>query len=184
MKRIEMQAGEVYGRLTITHRVLGTKRTTYAATCECGKTIEADAVNIRRGNTQSCGCLIKDVSRDYCRRPLLQVIATQIGHYYKRNAKMRNLRWELDDATVTTLIQGACHYCGEIGVTETTTRSTCSSAKRRTMRNNGIDRIDNSIGYTKENAVTCCKHCNIAKSTMTVDDFLSWIGKVYRFNNK
>ena len=34
-----------------------------------------------------------------------------------------------------------------------------------------------------ENGVACCKYCNTAKNTMSVDEFLKWIGRVYEFNN-
>ena len=50
------------------------------------------------------------------------------------------------------------------------------------IRVNGIDRIDSNIGYTKENSVSCCKFCNTAKSTMSRDEFLKWIKKVYEYN--
>ena len=55
----------------------------------------------------------------------------------------------------------SCFYCGE-------------NEKRI-----GIDRIDNSIGYTKENSVSCCKICNYMKRTMTKEDFLNHIKKIY-----
>ena len=51
------------------------------------------------------------------------------------------------------------------------------------LKCNGIDRIDSSKGYTVENSVACCKYCNTAKNTMSVDEFLKWIGRVYEFNN-
>ena len=51
------------------------------------------------------------------------------------------------------------------------------------LKCNGIDRIDSSKGYTVENSVPCCKYCNTAKNTMSVDEFLKWIGRVYKFNN-
>lgn len=44
---------------------------------------------------------------------------------------------------------------------------------------NGIDRIDNSKGYTKENSITACKQCNISKSTYSQQDFINWINNCY-----
>lgn len=32
----------------------------------------------------------------------------------------------------------------------------------------GIDRVDNSQGYTRENAVACCARCNTLKKAVTV----------------
>ena len=40
---------------------------------------------------------------------------------------------------------------------------------------NGIDRIDNNIGYTIDNSVSCCKYCNFAKNDFLLDEFLLWI---------
>ena len=42
---------------------------------------------------------------------------------------------------------------------------------------NGIDRIDNNIGYESKNVVSCCKICNYAKSNMNYKDFILWIQK-------
>ena len=48
-----------------------------------------------------------------------------------------------------------CHYCGKDGP-------------------NGIDRIDNQIGYIKENCVPACKHCNYVKGDLSLEDFNVW----------
>src|SRR3990167_5146505 len=61
----------------------------------------------------------------------------------------------------TEIVSRPCIYCGE-------------SKERR-----GIDRIDNSIGYTKENSAPCCKICNYMKKTMTVSNFLAHVKKIY-----
>jgi hypothetical protein len=43
-----------------------------------------------------------------------------------------------------------------------------------------IDRVDNSREYTKDNCVACCKQCNVAKHTTTLEDFLSWVERLYK----
>lgn len=48
---------------------------------------------------------------------------------------------------------------------------------------NGIDRVNNDIGYIKNNCIPCCKICNRAKNSMSYDDFLNWI-KILVKNNK
>ena len=58
-----------------------------------------------------------------------------------------------------------CSYCGDNGKV-------------------GIDRIDNSKGYTKENSTPACKLCNFMKKAMTVQDFLNHIKKIYQYNAK
>ena len=64
------------------------------------------------------------------------------------------------------LVSKFCIYCGE-------------SEKRI-----GIDRIDNSIGYTKENSAPCCALCNFMKKAMSKNEFLSHIKKIYEFKIK
>ena len=43
---------------------------------------------------------------------------------------------------------------------------------------NGVDRDNNLIGYTKENSVPCCTDCNYAKGTMTGSDFVEHVKKI------
>ena len=53
------------------------------------------------------------------------------------------------------IVKKPCFYCNNINNTL------------------GIDRIDNNIGYTKENAVSCCGICNRMKMNSTFNDFLN-----------
>ena len=46
----------------------------------------------------------------------------------------------------------------------------------------GIDRVDNSLGYTLENSVSCCSKCNYMKKTLNVENFLLHIAKIYNYN--
>ena len=77
------------------------------------------------------------------------------------NAKRRGYEFSLSFEDFDAITSRSCFYCGE-------------NEKRI-----GIDRIDNSIGYTKENSVSCCKICNYMKRTMTKEDFLNHIKKIY-----
>lgn len=54
--------GEVYGRATITSTGYLTKhkQRKVKCLCLCGKAFEALLLNLRRGNTQSCGCILRD----------------------------------------------------------------------------------------------------------------------------
>jgi len=44
---------------------------------------------------------------------------------------------------------------------------------------NGIDRLDNDLGYVPGNVVSACGRCNKAKLTMPVGDVLAWVKAVY-----
>lgn len=45
---------------------------------------------------------------------------------------------------------------------------------------NGIDRYDNSIGYTKDNCRPCCADCNYMKKDMNYEDFVEHAEKIYK----
>ena len=48
------------------------------------------------------------------------------------------------------------------------------------LKINGIDRIDNNIGYTKENSVPCCEICNKAKRDMSYNDFINYLKRIVK----
>lgn len=84
------------------------------------------------------------------RRPDLNRLAS-----VKSSAGNRNLQWGIPQALGLDLITDACFYCG---------------ASPGPV--NGIDRVDNSRGYTEDNVVSCCFRCNEWKRAHKVDDFL------------
>lgn len=47
---------------------------------------------------------------------------------------------------------------------------------------NGLDRLDNAVGYTVENCVPCCYTCNHAKGKMSVEAFKVWLNRLTAFH--
>jgi hypothetical protein len=45
-------------------------------------------------------------------------------------------------------------------------------------RPNGIDRVDNTLGYELGNVIPCCSVCNRAKSNLPLDYFLRWYNTI------
>jgi len=74
----------------------------------------------------------------------------------------------------------SCYYCGiepkNIIKTRVFNNGNYSS--------NGIDRIDNSLGYELGNTVACCKICNIAKNNLTIDQWYEWLDRITKFRSK
>ena len=94
---------------------------------------------------------------------------------YSRGATRRGLSFSLDEPQFKNLTSSTCHYCG-----------VCPERTRRPLRGcnepyqfNGIDRINNDLGYELGNVVPCCFTCNSSKRAMSRGDFLSWIARVY-----
>ena len=171
-RRID-ETGNVYGRLT----VLGPapKRDASAiweCQCECGSLTNIRGFTLREG-ALSCGCLRRENFKpktlahgEACRN---RVIANTIS-----NAKRRGLAWELSIEQVTALLTKDCQYCG----------SPPGQVSRGRGHNgefiyNGLDRVDNALGYAPDNVVACCGVCNTAKSNMTMLEFSAWLRRVY-----
>ena len=69
---------------------------------------------------------------------------------YKKKAKERDLEWNLDDEDAKEMMTSPCTYCGILPED----------------RVNGIDRVDNAVGYVPSNCVPCCTTCNLMKGCM------------------
>lgn len=91
--------------------------------------------------------------------------ASPLGRYnaLRGKAKTNNHVCTLTLEEYTAIIASdICHYC------QFPTNVSTGSA---------LDRIDNSIGYTKENVVLCCRACNVAKSDyFTYEEMVTTIG--------
>lgn len=82
---------------------------------------------------------------------------------YKERAEKKSLEFELTKEEFDTLKDNACAYC--------------SRANTATHKN-GIDRMDNSKGYTMDNCVTCCGQCNQMKTNMGYNEYIGQCQRV------
>lgn len=98
---------------------------------------------------------------------------------YVRGAKKRNLKFELTDDEFSKLTKEKCFYCGE--VPNKIIKSNYKSGISDIYVYNGIDRIDNSIGYELKNCVSCCKNCNYFKANLSPMEFLNHVNKIYEY---
>ena len=65
IRAIKEEPGATYGRLTVIERDGSAgRRTAWKCRCSCGEVITVSSNSLRRGNTQSCGCLMMDVLRE------------------------------------------------------------------------------------------------------------------------
>lgn len=72
------------------------------------------------------------------------------------------------------LFKKNCHYC------QAPPSNKLKFENKVIGRYQGIDRVDNSLGYLTTNIVPCCKHCNSFKSDRTYDDFIRHVRKLYK----
>jgi len=95
---------------------------------------------------------IRSYYREWAKTP------TGVLKYYRRNAKDRNIEFKITKETIEKYWEDVCYYCSE--------------SQRR-----GLDRVDNTKGYTEDNIVPACEMCNWMKRDTTQEHFIRkcWI---------
>ncbi len=142
--------------------------------CECSceeKNRSAITTNsLLSGNSESCGCLYKTR-----KLPNGESSFNKVYNQYKSDARKKDRKFNLTKEQAKILFKGNCYYCG------------CKPSRVKKNNNNtgnfvynGIDRIDNNIGYEIDNCVSCCYICNKAKGQLPQKDFLIWVSRLHK----
>lgn len=192
--RPSTQVGRQYGRLTVLEEIPYTdeevrtlssdkrwKRKRAVCRCTCGTIKEYRLRNLSEGDTRSCGCLSIELALANLKsiqsvRPQQSPEIAGARHAFicaRNNAKKRGIPFQLTQDEVTAYGTQPCHYCGTI-------KSNRIILSNGEFWYNGIDRQDNTRGYTLKNCVPCCKLCNHFKGKRTVNEFLSWAERAYQ----
>lgn len=175
--------GTIVNGLKISNYFSDKGRQFFDCICLCGRTFAARVDSIKAGTTQSCGCLRGDLVSQKNRLPDNLGPFNLVLRIYKKNAQKRNLDFLLSSEEFKRLIFSKCNYCGnEPKLSKFTTSQ--KNRRDREIAYNGVDRINNDIGYTLDNCVSCCSICNAAKSDMSYEDFINWIKRLVSFNVK
>ena len=79
-------------------------------------------------------------------------------HYtnYKRSAQDKRLDFTIPEEDFMNIVKNPCYYCGIL----------------QEKGFNGIDRLDSTQYYTKENCVSCCEMCNMMKGSVGPNIFV------------
>lgn len=99
---------------------------------------------------------------------------------YIRNAANRDIPMNLKFEEFNELIGQNCYYCGAEPIVHESLIDR-SNKSEPMLKHNGIDRLDSSIGYEKDNCVPCCYICNRAKAQLGTKEFLAHIKKIYDY---
>jgi hypothetical protein len=164
-----IEVGKRFGRLVIRKktRVSGKHGWFYQCDCDCGGENLVRGSVLKRGMTQSCGCLQGGVLPDR------KAAQNMVMHGYRKNARKRGLTFDLTFEEAEPYFQGDCHYCGC-----PPSNQACATERSGSYTYNGIDRLDNRQGYIKGNMVACCRDCNWAKHTLEVENFLDHVEEI------
>lgn len=144
--------------------------------CDCGKELVVSADSLRTGNTKSCGCYQKDRASEASRLPKGEAAFNAVYCCYRCHARVLEIPFELSKDVFRKLITQDCFYCGS-------PPDECYHSNRHRngkFKRNGLDRMDNTKGYSEDNVVPSCKKCNIMKKAMDVGEFLGHIADIAR----
>jgi hypothetical protein len=82
---------------------------------------------------------------------------------YESNANRRGYNFEISEDEFYMIISNNCYLCGK---------------QTNNSHINGIDRLDNNIGYILNNCRTCCSSCNYLKNKYNMNDVLEKLLKI------
>lgn len=153
--------------------------------CDCGIEQIVRGSNLQSGGSKSCGCLSREkavvVSRmNFAERWALNTLPTgrsnAYGIYraYIAGAKKRKLLFELRFDDFLKMTASDCTYCGAHP-----SRVSTRARSNGPWVYNGIDRVDNQLGYVQGNMVPCCYRCNTCKKNHTLTEFFAWIRRIH-----
>jgi hypothetical protein len=171
---VDYRIGERYGKLLVKEAAptfiatSGRESIRVLCDCDCGVSVVVGLGDIRSGKTTTCGAhpLYEDRS--------LPAFNNLFNHTYKSRALKSGKVFEITEEQFRELTKQDCFYCGS----EPQSRSIRSGKYTSEYAYNGLDRVDNSVGYTLNNVVPCCFDCNHAKATLTQSAFLSLARKI------
>ena len=85
---------------------------------------------------------------------------------YKNSAEVKQLVFEFTKEEFVKIVESPCNYCGII----------------QEKGFNGIDRVNSTIGYIKDNCVSCCAMCNYMKGCLDKNIFIQRVEHIVTYN--
>lgn len=166
------ETGNRYGHWFVLSRAEEDKgrSAAWVCRCDCGivKAVKGDS--LRHGRSKSCGCLHLNIIS----LPRGEAAFNSVFRNARRRADRFGREWKLTKDQVAFLTSQNCYYCGR-----SPSHSMDEKRHNGSYIYNGLDRVDNTGGYTIENVVPCCGTCNIAKRATSLNEFRDWIAKAY-----
>jgi 5-methylcytosine-specific restriction endonuclease McrA len=175
---IESAGSQVYGSQ-------GKRKSVWLCLCDCGTSKIIAGGALTSGNSKSCGCAQREsIPISAARRKgkrlgspgeaNLAIIVRNTNN----GAVSRGYDMKLTIDDIKNLAKGNCKYCGKSPI------EIYDDDHLIDIYYNGIDRVNNDLGYTLSNCVTCCKICNQIKLNHAYEDFINQIKCIYEFRCK
>lgn len=143
--------------------------------CDCGKEFVTSGISLVKRTTRSCGCLASDTVKEWHSKPFDEVFLNSKYMQYKRRAEGKQISFDITIDYFKELTSRNCYYCNH----DPDAHKIKKNGENLTVYSNGMDRVDNLMGYTSDNVVPCCKKCNYAKNIYTLEEFLCLVKDIY-----
>lgn len=184
-------SGQKFDKLTVISFAFSRKRNGknvihYLCRCECGNDKIIAAASLTKGLTTSCGCLRLTMMSE------LGKLARTDGRLISAKQMWKNSYTDgCSFELFLKLSQLPCYYCNN----PPSNKFNAYLNKRGLIKQqisqdwanqswfiySGLDRVDCNLQHTEDNIVPCCKTCNYAKRSMSLDQFREWVKNL--FNN-
>lgn len=146
----------------------------YQFRCDCGKLTE----RCWDSKGKSCGCIRNAQAmlngKTTTLSPGTAAFNTLFSNY-RWAAIHRGLAFDVTKEEFQILTSSNCSYCG-------TKPASVFKKSSGSYIYNGVDRIDNTMGYINGNMSPCCEQCNKSKRKLSKKEFLLWIKSVYDYS--
>lgn len=138
--------------------------------CKCGNVAQVSVSRLASGKAKSCGCYNKE------RASKIKIsdsdrVKNSLIREYKSSAKCRNLTYSMSDDFLFSLVKNPCYYCNS--------EPFKSHREDQSFLYNGLDRLDNNIGYLESNVTPCCFICNKMKGVLSEGEFMEHLNKIF-----
>ncbi len=172
--------GKRFGKLVVLAETPMTNKAgspLYECICDCGGTAYRAAPKLLASNCPSCAACKEAHNKGKPRKEAGESGLNTLYCSYRKGAQARNYVFELTKEDVRSITTQPCFYCGA-APSRVTYGSTGFTKDHGGFLSNGIDRVDNNIGYTKDNSVPCCHVCNYMKGVQSLPDFVAHCRKI------
>jgi hypothetical protein len=117
------------------------------------------------------------------RYDLVNYVSPEKFYRIKRGANTRNIEFTIDMRDISEVFEKQNKKCALSGK-ELSFDLTSSHYLSDSVGVASVDRIESSKSYTKDNIQIVDKYINIAKNTLTNEQFIEMCGNVSNFNRK
>lgn len=172
-------SGQTFGNLTVIKLAYSDKKgkTVWQCRCKCGKITNIPKHNLCSGQ-QSCSCAHHKLGSNNARWSGFNEISGDFWSVIQRNAKARNIEFNLTIEDMWDLYikqNKQCYLSGQI-------LHFSRNVKLDKRGNISLDRIDSNNGYTLDNVQWLHKTVNMCKQQLNNDNFIELCNDVFSFN--